>query len=266
MLGDAPEPQGRHADGLPRAVRKFGVYADDAEVFGWMRAGRDDGRTCVEAQVMDFADDVAYSVHDVEDAVVAGRVDLSVLGDRGRRDEIWATARDWYAPDLGSDAAEAAFQRLSRHPAWPQTAYDGSRWTLAGLKNLTSGLINRFCLSVQDAAGQEGLVGRLARYAGNVPIPAETRAEITVLKGIAAHLVMKADDRVSVLAAQRELLAELVEAYWRSAPQVLEPTFREDFEAAGDDARRRRVVVDQVASLTDPSAVQAHTRLLGADG
>ena len=238
------------------------MYADDATVFTWMRAGRDDGRTCVEAQVMDFADDVAYSVHDVEDAVVAGRIDLSALGDRARRDEIWATARSWYAPDLGSDAAEAAFARLSRHPAWPWTAYDGSRPTLAGLKNLTSGLINRFCQSVQAAAEQAGLSGSVARYAGDVPIPAETRAEITVLKGIAAHLVMKADDRVSVLAAQRELLAELVEAYWRRAPAVLDHAFQGDFEAADDDAGRLRVVIDQVASLTDPSAVHAHARLL----
>src|SRR5687768_13529208 len=45
--------------------RKFGVYADDAAVFEWLRAGRTDATRCLEAQVMDWADDVAYSVHDV---------------------------------------------------------------------------------------------------------------------------------------------------------------------------------------------------------
>jgi dGTPase len=44
----------------------------------------------------------------------------------------------------------------------------------------------------------------------------------------------------------------------------LEPALRPDWLAAPDDAARLRVVIDQVARLTDLSAADWHARLLGA--
>jgi dGTPase len=237
------------------------VYADDLDVFIWMRAGAPARRVCVEAQVMDFADDVAYSVHDVEDGVVAGRIQLTALPtDRRLLAEIWQTVREWYLPNCTDDELAAAFQRLTEVDGWPTAPYDDSRRRLAGLKTLTSRLINRFCLAVQAANTAAG--PRLARYDADISVPDETIAEIGVLKGIAAHLVMKADDRVAALEQQRVLMTELVEAMCARGRGALEPIFRADFDAASDDAGRLRVVIDQVASLTDPSAVDAHRRLV----
>ena len=260
-LADAPH--GSHADGMARTVRKFGVYVDDLEVFTWMRGASTAGRRCLEAQVMDVADDVAYSVHDLEDGVVAGRIELAWLEKQSERAQVWATVRDWYLPDADDAALDEALRRVSQDSPWVP-AYDGSRRALGSLKNLTSGLIGRFCTDVEAATRERYGAGPLTRYAAELVVPPATVLEIAVLKGIAAHYVMRADDRVAVLDRQRTVMAELVGRLCESAPEGLQPAFAADFAAAPDDGARLRVVVDQVASLTDASAVAWHARLTGA--
>ena len=255
------DPRGVHADGTASAVRKFGVYDDDLPVFTWMRAGAEPGRRCLEAQVMDLSDDVAYSVHDLEDAVVAGRIDLSWLRDAGRRREVWGTVRDWYLPDASDAELDEALDALSATGAWPTAPYDGSRSAQAALKNLTSDLIGRFCTSVQHATHEKYGTGSLVRYDADLVVPRSTGLEIGCLKGVAAHYVMRADDRVSVMVTQREVVADLVTALRDGPPDLFEPAFRADLAEAGSDAARLRVVVDQVASLTDASALAWHARL-----
>jgi dGTPase len=214
------------------------------------------GRQCLEAQIMDLADDVAYSVHDVEDGTVAGRVDLTRLD----RPAVWEAVRGWYLPDADDDVLDEVLSEMARVGSWPTTAYDGSRRSLAALKNLTSDLIGRFCGDVQHATFAAG-DGPFVRYAADLVVPERTRLEIAVLKGVAAHYVMQAEDRMSAMEAQRELVAELVSALVDQAPEVLDRPFADDWRSAADDASRLRVVVDQVASLTDASAVAWHRRL-----
>jgi dGTPase len=205
---------------------------------------------------MDLADDVAYSVHDVEDGVAADRVDLTAIDEPA----VWQTVRDWYLPAATDDVLDKTLAGLRRVGSWPETAYDGSRRSLAALKNLTSDLIGRFCGAVQHATFAAG-DGPFVRYAADLVVPEETRLEIAVLKGIAAHYVMRADDRVAAMARQRELLAELVALLAHRGPDALERPFADDWAAASDDAARLRVVIDQVASLTDQSAVAWHGAL-----
>ena len=236
---------------------KFGVYDDDLPVFALAAAGRARHRRCFEAQVMDLADDVAYSVHDVEDGVAAGRIDLSRLD----RPAVCATARAWYLPDADDAVLGAVLDGLVAVGGWPSTPYDGSRRALATLKNLTSDLIGRFCGSVQSATFASA-DGPFARHAADLVVPEQVRLEMGLLKGIAAHYVMQAEDRVAARSRERELLAALVEVLADRAADVLERPFADDWDRAGDDAARRRVVVDQVASLTDASAVAWHHRLV----
>ncbi len=251
--------------GSSEGRRKFGVYDDDVPVFEWMRKGAPvfggEPLKCVEAQIMDLADDVAYSVHDVEDGVVAGRVDLTALDVAA----VGQTVRGWYLPHLDDDDVRYALANLQTLDSWPTGPYDGSRRSLAALKNLTSDLIGRFCGATQSATFEAG-DGPFVRYRGDIVTPVPTLHEMAVLKGIAAHYVMQAEDRVALMSRQRTVVSELVEALLQHAPDALDPSFADDWESAPDDAGRLRVVIDQVASLTDASAVSWRDRLVGAPG
>jgi dGTPase len=245
----------------PTGSAKFGVYDDDLAAFGWLREGAPEGRRCIEAQVMDLADDVAYSVHDVEDAVVSGRLDPGVLTDPAEAERIADQVRSWYLPELQVDEAVAALHRLRSLSAWV-TKFDGEYRSLAAMKDMTSQLIGRFIRSVEAATREAaGSSGRLTRYGADVVVPAGTVAEIAVLKGLAAVYVMTVEDRKPIYARQRELLAELVEALADRAPQTLDAPFAAAWRQAPDDAGRLRAVIDQVASLTDARAVNLHRSL-----
>jgi dGTPase len=257
---DAPAPGGVHGDGAVKTLRKFGVYDDDLPVFTWLRSGVDGPRRCLEAQVMDFADDVAYSVHDLEDGIVAGRIDLTVLDDPAERAAVWATARSWYLPDTDDDTFEGALGRLRSVGRWPTSTYDGSRGALAALKNLTSDLIGVFCGHVHEATRERFGDGPLVRHAADLVVPRETGVEIALLKSVAAHYVMQARGRVDLMVRQRQVLADLF-GVLQATPEHLDRQFRLDHAAAVDDTARTRVVVDQIASLTDASATAWYTRL-----
>lgn len=233
---------------------KFGVYDDDREIFDWMRAGVVGARRSVEAQIMDIADDIAYSVHDLEDGIVAGSISPRALSDLDERAAVWETTRRWYLGAESDAALESAFEQLGRLVRWPLNVYGGSRAELAALKNLTSDLIGIFCGAVHDATVAAHGDRPLVRHRGDVEVPHETMLQIGVLKGIAAHYVMSTADRLEVQRRQRELLAELFDAFERD-PKLLAPQFLADYEAASGAGSAKRVLIDQLASLTDASAV-----------
>ena len=241
---------------------KFGVYDDDLRVFDWVRDAAPHGARCVEAQVMDFADDVAYSVHDVEDAVVAGRVDLAAAGRHEDRARICAQVRSWYLPDADDAEVLEALDRLRASSDWV-VGFDAGHRALAALKNLTSRLIGRFSRSAERATRAASGPGRLTRFHAHVVVPRATVVEMAALKGIAAVYVMTVEDRKPVYQRQQDLLSDLVRRLADAAPAVLAPPLAAAWRAAPDDAGRLRAVVDQAASLTDASAVALHARLRG---
>ncbi|MFD7237069.1 deoxyguanosinetriphosphate triphosphohydrolase [Streptomyces syringium] len=253
-----PWPRGGHP--TDPGSRKFGVYADDVPVFEWFRRGAPEHRKSFEAQVMDWADDVAYSVHDVEDGLHAGHLDPNMLQADPERREVFAVAAGRYAPGAEEGALAEALDRLLDQEWWPH-GYDGSAVAQARLKDATSQLIGRFCLAAESATRAAFGPGRLTRYHAELVVPHETRLECAVLKAVADRYVIQREDQEKLRADQRIVIAELAEALIARAPDGLDPQFRSLFAEADDDAGRLRAVIDQIAALTDASARSLRARL-----
>jgi dGTPase len=239
---------------------KFGVYEDDLDVYNWMREGAVSRIKSVEAQVMDFSDDVAYSVHDFEDAIVSGFVKLDELADASSETELLAKIEEWNSGVYSTETLAAALSRLRSLPNWP-TSFKRDQATLGELKNLASDLIGRFVsLTTTSSAADTDLP--MVRYGANLNVPEDVRSEIAVLKGIVSAFLMSHESRRPVYQWQRELLVELAEALLASNGQNLDVYCTAAWSQAKTDIQKKRVVVDQVASLTDQSAITLHNRLV----
>ncbi|WP_372491782.1 deoxyguanosinetriphosphate triphosphohydrolase [Microbacterium croceum] len=254
-----PDPGGR---------LKFGVYPEDEAVFRWMREGAPGRLRCIEAEIMDLSDDIGYSVHDFEDAIVNGYVDVSQLSDPREHDALLGRIQQWVGYDFTRDELADALYRLGSQAMW-LTSFDRSRRDLARLKNLTSDLIGRFARA-SVAATREAYAGpALVRYNAHVVVPRVIEVEIAVLKGIMGQAIVTIEARKGVYKEQRRVLKRLADvlwstdALWSAGADVLEPAFAADFIDATSDAERARVIVDQIASLTDQSAIDWHNRLVG---
>jgi dGTPase len=244
----------------PAGGGKFGVYADDAEVFQWLRAGREDRRTSLEAQVMDWADDVAYSVHDIEDGVSAGRIDLSKLADYSERQAVVAAAQA-FSSESANDLTTVLEDLLAMpvvaagigHPAGPVAD--------AAIKKMTSELTGRLATGAIAATRAAAGPGRLTRYSTDLQVPPVLRAEVAVLKAVARHYVMSDPQRITIQLGEQRLLTELVLAMADRGAAALDPMFVRSYQDAAGDGELIRVVLDQVSLLTDAQAVSRHHRL-----
>lgn len=227
--------------------RKYGCYDEDAEVLAWLRAGHTDERPSMEAQTMDWADDIAYSVHDVEDGIVSGRITLHVLWDLV---ELAALAEKGArafggTPEMLLDAAGSLRELSVVNRA---VDFDHTLAGYANLKKMTSELVGRYVgATVGATAGQE----RLGRQHGSLVVPPQALAEVTLLKTIAVLYVMDAPVHIARQDRQRERVFRVFDYLTAGAPGSLDPMYRQWWNEAETDAGRQRVVIDQIASMTE---------------
>ncbi|MEX3504894.1 deoxyguanosinetriphosphate triphosphohydrolase [Corynebacterium sp. LK2510] len=259
------------------ANRKYGAYDEDADILAWLRQGHVDAAPPMEAQVMDCSDDIAYSVHDVEDGIVSGRITLKVLWDfveLAALAEKGAKAFGGTADEL-IDAADR-LRALDSIAAAGDFDYTLSSW--AGLKQLTSELVGRYVGAVATATlahegnSPEALLndanptGALGRQFGSLVIPPEAAAEVRLLKTVAVLYIMDMPAHLRRQDRQRDRIYR-VHSYMRAgAPGTLDTMYQQWWAMAQTDAERERVIVDQIASMTESRLERAAKKAAGVAG
>ncbi len=246
--------------GADRSI-KFGVYEDDVPVFEWLRLGAKERVKCFEAQIMDFSDDVAYSVHDFEDAVVEGFIKLEQLKDSSQESAIVKEIERWNGSRISSDDLGVALDRLQANQYWLDS-YSKTPLEAGQLKNLTSSVIGSFVSRTTQATFQANADSLYARYAADVVVPLEVEAEIAIFKGLASYFLMSLDERVGYYEDQRTLLRELADVLLASNGKHLDGYSLDAWIRASTDSEKHRVIVDQIAVLTDAAAVKMHEELV----
>lgn len=234
--------------------RKYGAYDEDAHLLDWLREGHTDNRKCIEAQVMDWSDDIAYSVHDVEDGIISRRISLNVLWDLVELAQLAEKGANAFG-GTADELLEAADSLRNLSVINAIGDFDYSLRDYANLKKMTSELVGRYVGATVGATSEANAElissNTLGRMHGDLVLPKKAEAEVKLLKTIAVLYVMDEPAHLARQDRQRERIYRVYDYLVAGAPGSLDATFRLWWEQADTDAARDRAIIDQIASMTE---------------
>ncbi|MFG2195066.1 deoxyguanosinetriphosphate triphosphohydrolase family protein [Streptomyces sp. NPDC048639] len=251
----------------PARHLKWGVYVADREAFAWVRAGRTGNAVPVEEQVMDWADDVTYACHDVEDFYRTGLIPLAALfpppgtagGETERETRRFLDYVEHKRAREGAEFDRAAARELMADIGKRLAVaapYSGSHEDAVAVNRRTADLIAYFTRGIELEVGGTAAI----RYGARLVIPAERRAACDLLKELVWAYVIDRPALATQQHGKRRIVGELLR-WSHESPELLPPDRAEELQLHGDPLR---AAADHVASLTEDHAIALHQRLSGA--
>jgi dGTPase len=247
-----------HAEHPPIRAEKWGAYDPDREYFDWTREGVPANTRTLEAELMDWADDVTYAVHDMDDFYRAGLIPLDRLtGDPLEREsfERYVIGRH---PDDGARYVEAARRLFDGLLLSVRTRFAGFAEERINLRVIGSTLISRYIAAPTLSDEGEDVV---------FEIPQPMKDEVTVLKDLTWCYIIERPSLAVIQQGHRHVVGSLFgmynEAVENGDDSLLPPAFRERAGDAYDGFERERVVIDLIAGMTEASATEIYKQHLG---
>lgn len=275
---------------------KWCFYPTEREPAAWVREPVPDERRhtrSFECQIMDWADDVAYAVHDLEDFYLAGSIPLALLTQsatarekvaaqliarRNRRGKLAASPTDDPRRYTGEQLA-VAFDELFTEVDGPFAGFrqlsgefDGSTESQHALRLMRKRLIGRLVHSVSPADPD----APRRRHLNDLAIPRDARLVDDVLRDLLWVFVIEHPRMATYQHGQRRIVAELFEIHAATVaadrgdvslfPRDLQSTLQallDESDRSATDVEVLRLVADHIGQLTDESAARLHRRLTG---
>lgn len=298
LAGLLKYPWHRQGDEGTRRSVKFGYYASEKDDFSHARSFLDnDERKSLEAEIMDWADDVTYAVHDVEDSFRSAMIPLDqlILGteERGRfidwfvvfdaerkaeREHTSAEADKTRAAELAKAGAKKKaldefFDLWKNEVPFPvvREPFSNTRKAQGMLQRFSSMLISRYL-----AIGAEGVSLGDPASGRRMLIDDRVRTEVDTWKSLMIYYVYEHPALVAQQCGQRavikRLFDELFDAIAKNArfSGLIPAPFREERDEIraivneGERNRRAgRLVADIICSMTEQQALDLHARMSG---
>jgi dGTPase len=246
--------------GDPKKERKWSAYVDDLAVFEWVREGAVEDVKSPAAEVMDWADDVTYAVHDMEDFFRAGLVPIDRLC-------ISQTEREGFCRSVR--APGGLNSRLGGFTADEfDDAVDGLFELLDFTEPFTGGAIQRQRLRERSSFLIREMM-RAFRMDSEYRVTVERGPAtiVAVLKELIWSYVIKQQELATVQHGQQEVVDALTKACWDASQddrmELFPPLERHALRVAKQPSDAARVVADFIARMTEERAIELHRRLLG---
>lgn len=254
-----------------KKLRKWNYYSTEAADFKWARElDPDTERKSAEAELMDWSDDIAYSVHDLEDFYQAGKIPLDRLTDDDEVERFLSGVfRVWkefnYHDGENWDDYAKAFEELIPFIAVGRP-YVGDAQQRHQLRTMTAFLIDRYINALKLKVPQH----RDDRY---VEIDPQMVSEVTMLKELTWHYVIRDPSLATQQEGQRAIIRGLFRVYFDACCEsrrwhLLPPRFQEVARTGGADAKdndelKYRITSDLIAGMTEQQAVAMYHRFNG---
>lgn len=249
--------------------KKWGVYSTELEEFEWAREAHpyDDDKKSLEAEIMDWADDVAYAVHDVEDFYRAGLIPLErFIKGEPEVDRFAEFAEDQLKEELSisKDKIKTILLRTTEgSPA--EKPYTGSDIQRAGLKAMSASLI-------ADCVTQVSVQSRPVEHKPLLEVSQELREQIEILKQLTWYYVIDNRAIKTQQFGQRKVVRELFNIYFRASGSsdddlrgILPESQLEQLHHTQDKEIRARIVADLISSMTEQQLLVTHKKLRGIE-